>query len=297
MAWRKPTNEEESSLELFLSTSCDAFGGIVFIMLLVMLLRSPTQGLEAGAAKTDTRIEQAALERARNALAQKERIYEVLQQAAGSFGDAEAQARLAQWARLSTEERELREAAELQRASAQQLEQTNTALELDLKFLQDARERLKEGLLLVEKQNAADGELRQTRLPRLRKVPKGNCFLAVFRGKVYPVWHVGAYGLSVDNRDDFFVEVDGEETKYTLRPEKGIPVNEWLNKPEGVQALRAVRPSSLVIANIILSAESLPDFYAVRNAFTGSGYDYNWSPLPANRSFVLYSSPGAKDAQ
>src|SRR5471030_1479809 len=48
---RRREVEDDDGLELFLSTSCDSFGGIVFIMLLICLL--PTKKLDSLLAERD----------------------------------------------------------------------------------------------------------------------------------------------------------------------------------------------------------------------------------------------------
>ncbi|MEI6235923.1 MAG: hypothetical protein WCT04_22945 [Planctomycetota bacterium] len=284
-------------MELFLSTSCDSFGGIVFITLMICLMPSKST-LEASAVpKGPSSSERAQLENVKNELSRKERVLEILKHSDGGLNSSEDSARLDELQRLENEERELRTAAALRGKEISELRVELDKTVRNHEFLRDASSRLKIGLTQVEKKDAAQSEVREARLPRLRKLNKYYYFLVVQNGKVYLTKRPGQNSLQVEFNDvDFKLTHSDRTMEFEPKPDKGVPVNDWLKAPDGVLALKRCLSKTESIVNIVIYPDSLPFFNAIRNAFTGSHYDYNWSPISPGHNLILVPDSGPKEA-
>ena len=98
------------------------------------------------------------------------------------------------------------------------------------------------------------------------------------------------------NDADFNLTHVRRSTEFVPKPDKGVPVHDWLKAPTGLVALKRCLPNTEVIVNIVIYPDSLSDFNAIRNAFTGSHYDYNWSPMSPGRNLILVPNSGQMEA-
>lgn len=293
---RRAATDEDSSMELFLSTSCDSFGGIVFITLMICLLPSKSNegssaaGLDAGPA------ELALLEKEKSDLSRKERIFDVLARTEVGLGSTEDASRLNELFRLESEERELQHAAVARGKELSQLEPDVKRMERDRDFLTASLEQLKTGLLKAEQERTSKEEVRETRLPRLHKLSKRNYFLVLQYGKIFETQRPGADGLGGDNDTDFVLTRAGRATQYEAKPDGGTDAAAWLSNATGARALKRCLSVREYIINIVVYPDSLSVFNGVRNSFTGARYDYIWIPLSSGKNLILGPAKGPQDA-
>lgn len=256
MARRAQNEAPEDSLDLFLSTSCDSFGGIVFITLLVCLLPAKS---------------------ATEALVELERSREKITQIKRELPELEAQ--LSQWTSLKELEQALREKSGLQQRDGNDLKQDVSRAEAEAQARLRERDELKIAIANSEK-SAVD--VRQTRLPRLHKVEKQNYYIVLCNGKVY--LPIRVENLAKDNDSDFELVTHANFKEFKPRPEKGTEVSAWLKAEDGARSVREHLPRDKVLINIVVYPDSIAGFDFVRGAFTSSGYDYNWVPMPKNNT-------------
>jgi len=296
MRARKPL-EQEGSLDLLLDTVCNAFGGIVFITLLVCILPS-TLTENASSSTQASAAEIFELQRARETLSLKEKVLPVLEQAAQNFANPEQEKELSELAELKEREREAIEVSELLSSREADIDRRIKGARLQVERLKAIRQRLRTGLNQIEEGKQSRRDVRFTRLPRLRKVNRNNFFIVLSGGRAYPVRRPGDRTLQYQfNEVDFEVKNLGETKSFTPLPGKGSAIGEWLRAPDEALHLLGQVPRELYLIHLIVFPDSLQHFSPVRNFFTSRCYDYNWSPLADGRPLLLVAATGPMDAQ
>lgn len=296
---RRRFQDSDSGLDLLLDTVCNAFGGIIFIALLIVLLPTrpdPSASEPAGrVAASPSRILD--LDRARDELAHQERVLDLQRRMADSFITPEAQSQVVRRAALVAEREGLLRAAALQGEDSSRLIAETNRLAQETEKLKQFLRRAQVGLLKLKDHNSAN-EVRSTRLPRLRTVPKVRFFLVLYDNRVYLTRNPGLASLSLyPNEDDFDVRLVRGAEVYLPKPGRGVPVAEWIQSENGASKLRGCVPTRLAVINICVYPNSIGTFNDVRNAFTSHGYDYHWHSLSAERPLVLSRTTTPAEAQ
>ena len=257
MARRKEA-EDDDSLELFLSTSCDSFGGIVFIMLLICLL--PTK-------KLDRLIEER--DRAKAQLAQIQSEIDKLQDRA----------------KLAAAEKDQKPKSDPPTLLAKL-----TSAENELKARERERKDLEVALAEAPPKPKPGGELRYTRRPYLHEVDKQTFPIVIFENKVLLPQAGKDFHL---NEDDFELVRLPKIMQFKPRSGKGVDAKAWLKSEDGMRVVTDRLPRDKIVVNILLYPDSVASFEAVRSAFTAQGYDYNWMPLATTEPVNLATGGGS----
>ena len=275
---------ENDSTNLLLDTVCNALGGILFIVLLIMLTVHVPPAVAPVQGETSDRgdISQKLL-----AVRRLELKKEALE---GSI-------RLATRTRphFRPEEsspperiRKLQEGIKVEDASlAKQTKKLASArqLEEDLLGRIDGRKVALAELNLKIKKNGRVTD-RRTRLPRVHSTPKGAWAVILRWGRLYVVQkHRYTY-----NDEDLMVEYVGEQIRFVPRRGKGMPVLEKGKVSHPAVNLLATVPSTRVYILFYTYEDSYNELSALRDAAVERGIEYNWKPL--RKSEVLYASPG-----
>lgn len=287
---RRNKTEEESSLELLLDTVCNAFGGIIFIVLLLMILpvKSPTGESDNKAGKPASMVELAKLEALKAELSQKERVLEVQKSTSVALELPESRDDLKRKADLEQAMQKLKDRITLQSQDDDQIRKKIEQLNKSLVEMKDLQQRLQTGLINLRNQKE-QGDVRITHLPRLHAIQgKFNYFLVVYQGRVYLTHKPGQNSLELyDNTDDFNVQKTDDSWIYIPHSGKGTPVEEWLKASDGCALLQSQLLANQAVINICIYADSIGSFLSMRNAFTSKGYDYNWAPLSEQKPLIL----------
>lgn len=264
MARRKEA-EDDDSLELFLSTSCDSFGGIVFIMLLICLL--PTKKLD-------------------NLLAERDRARTELARIQADIDKLEERAKLA-----------ARKADQHDAPVIRPLQEKLTTAESELKIRTQEREELEADLAKAARPSSSKGELRYTRRPYLHEVEKQTFPIVIMDNKIMLPQAGRDFHL---NEVDFELIKLPKIMQFKPLPGKGVDTKKWLMSEDGLRQVTELLPRDKIVVNILLYPNSVASFEAVRSAFTAQGYDYNWMPLASSESVNLATGEGGtkkNDAQ
>jgi hypothetical protein len=283
---------DHDALELLLDTVCNAFGGIIFIVLLLVILPQHDT-TDAQDEKTASTAQMARVEDLRSTVSRYEHLRDMLESIIEGFplpeGFEQAVERVEN---LREQVRELQEMLASHDLSDEELDAQLTSTRQEIQRLAGIRDRLW-GLLEEEAEPP-----RIIRLPRLHSVRKSNYFLIVSHGRVYYTVDVGHGGLRVfENEDDLVVRTQSGGRMFRPRPNRGNPVDQWLSAPDGARRLMAHLPRHRYVVNICIYPDSLEHFEAVRNVFTSAGYQYNWHPLTDDTPLVLINSTDPATAQ
>ena len=288
-------SEQTDSLDLLLDTVCNAFGGIIFIVLLVAVLPSGSGSAESPV-KAATPSQLTDLQRLQATLSHDERIVALQLETLDELKVVESAQDVKQVHELEEKMDKLRERVESNRKTTSELETEIQERKGEIQRLDGIAKRLEVGLLRGRSERD-QGDVRATRLPRLRGVNKGNFFLVIYQGRVYLTHEPGLKSIKLyDNTADFEVERHSDARIYRPRPDRGMAVAEWV-KSEQLKELQSQLTNELVVINICIYPDSIKDLPAVRNAFTEHGYDYNWHPLTQSRPLALVPYRGPTSAQ
>jgi hypothetical protein len=298
MIVRRSSDADSGSLDLLLDTMCNAFGGIIFISFVLILLPS---GKENTPAKKTVDPRLPALRRQLDELTfqqkRKERMLAAFQANIGVLdfsGEDERNREIENvLAKRDSMERRLLAMERSQREALDALEEQQGEV-TELKSIRlDIERELRKTRELADK-----SDQRTTRLPKLRNVTKANYFVVLFQGRIYLPFPPLSTELGVTpNETDFVVRLTDQGMAFRPRPEAGMAVEEWLTSPQGVLDLLGKLPSTRHVANICVAPDSVGHFNLIRNAFTTRAYDYNWSPLAGDGILVLVRTSRGADAQ
>jgi hypothetical protein len=259
----------------------------------------PTKdAMEEKAVTRASAAEEAELEALQRSLRQKQGMLDVLRETSERLGYSDLGPELKRLAELKDREAELRELADLRQTERKEAERKVSEAEVQVKQLQELLQRLRMAFLKVQKDDRELADVRSTKLPRLKKVQKDNYFVVLHRQRVYLIRRPGAYTLELAHNDQDF-DVTRMWSGWVFKPlaTKGVPAKEWLTSPTGARKVLSQVDKASYIIHLVLYPDSLPCFTSVRNAFTGEGYDYNWSPVSAGEPIVIVPATGPMDAQ
>jgi hypothetical protein len=292
---RRRKQEEESSLDLLLDTVCNAFGGIIFIVLLLSVL--PSRNSAAEDSKDASAAQLAELARLRIEIEQEERLEKLQQNTSSALATQDAEKELQQKKLLETKKAALRNTIDARSKTEVELNAALSKESSETSRLAALKSRLEAAIVKGEQERNAQ-EIINTRLPRLRSIAgKRRYFLIVYENRVYLTFGTGAQSHEIfPNEQDLKVSSEGRGKTFVPLAGRGMPVGEWIKSPNGAAKFRGQFSEHEWVINICLYPDSVDQFNPVRNAFTERGYDYNWHPITSDRPLKLFPASGPAEA-
>ncbi len=268
---RTRRHRDDSSLELLLDTVCNAFGGIIFVALLLALLakstRTDVQGSPSAAELAARHARLQAASELEHRLEQL-RIVERLQAAQVSdIGRVEQLGLQVAQTELALENETQRHDGQAQDARARQ--RVMQDLKAQLAALQaannDSRNRLVE--LGREVEGRKREMARHAKAPRERQTGKSEAGLAVRYGKLY-----------LDSDEFATAKFQGREG-IVPRREAGLPLLPAAKLSQQLQPKLAETPATTHYLAIAVWEDSFDQFENLRQAVVEMGYEYRLIPL------------------
>ncbi|MBW3599840.1 MAG: hypothetical protein KY475_21535 [Planctomycetes bacterium] len=276
------------SLDLLLDTITNAFGGILFLaILVVLLLQLSRQRLASDVtpvARDGNRLAQlhAEIEMRRRTLETQEKLLD-------PFSPEAAQKALDDIESLRASREALRIRIAAARDSISQLQLEVAEAEAAPVKLAEATEKAQE--LLATEQEALKSEIasrRQTaRLPRLRSTSKLETAAVLRYGRFYLVHRNGDLINRRLNADDFVVtQEDGASITIVPKPYAGLPVNQTQEFKTRLRARLAGHDSRTVYLAIGVWTDSFGDFVHLKNALVELGFEYRLILLSEGEAII-----------
>ncbi len=283
---RRRSKPQSSSLDLFLDTICNAFGGIMFLSILISVLLQFRGNHSAGEVDQPTISESesqlieeqiAKLQSERTQLAATITALEKSMVGEDQTEVLELQTQLAQGEkkREQTVGQQIAMSKHLSDVEAEVREQQHGLQELD-ENLTVAK------ASLVDKTNAVDAALnsieQKTELPKVRATSKGNLLFLMRYGKLYLVTDVtnpigtGYYSAHVSEKTSLGV------TRIKPRPNAGWDMSRPVDVSE-FERLVASSPTSSTFFSCAVWPDSFEQFAVVKEALLRLGYDYQLLPV------------------
>jgi flagellar motor protein MotB len=302
MARRKRT--PVSSLDLFLDTICNAFGGIMFISILISILIQ-MRGNEPES--TDTRAELTEIQalQKQTELADLHRQIEIVSQ---SISDRErlllnedtVQARELQSQRLTLRQ-QLETLQKQQQSLLGQSAKRNEEIQSIEQEIREIEKRLQEAKLAVaerskEVNDALDSAETTTTMPKVSSTSKGNLLFGMRYGKLYLL-------SSVDNRSSDGVNSEHvtaiptlQGVRVSIRKDAGWLLSSDEAKSELEQVMRR-NPSTSTFFTIAVWPDSFQQFLDWKQMLVREGYDYDLRPVDDLESLVIGKGSSAATVQ
>ena len=278
---RRRRGEGAGSLELLLDTMCNAFGGVMFIAILLVILSQfvDTRKIEATEDKT--------LEERRRRVELSEAAQGIEARLRTARAELDAAFRLHANRPLLERIKQLRaENAKIEQqrdASKKELDKTQREFtqrteekERRKKELTELQERLRR---LIERLGKRDEEdVRTLRMPRIRKVRKSPFWMIVKDNRLYVLHRPSRLrGIGPPNEKAARRDERKGYVIYTPFPKGGVPLKgDWRDSPE-VRRILADLPSRAYLLYFAVWPDSYAAFRQVRDFFIAKGYrDYFW---------------------
>ena len=283
---RRRSKPQSSSLDLFLDTICNAFGGIMFLSILISVLLQFRGTHSAGEVDQPT-ISQAESQFIEEQIAklQSERTQLAATITAlerSMVGEDQTEV-LELQTQLAQGEKKREQTVERQFAMSKHLSDVETEVRERQHELKELDQNLTVAKAsLVDKTNAVDVALnsleQKSELPKVRTTSKSNIIFMMRYGKLYLVTdvtnpsHAGYYSAHVTEKTSFGV------TRIKPRLNAG-----WdLSRPTDVaefERLVAGSPSSSTFFSCAVWPDSFEQFAAVKQTLLRLGYDYHLLPV------------------
>lgn len=286
MTRRKRKLRTDSSLDLFLDAICNAFGGIMFIAILVSILVSMRSNepqdasesssiSEAEASRLQERLESLQLQVRTVAQSNSDREKLLLTE-----GDTEVEGLRAKHQALVERLESLRnkQAANLNsaRVNDQSIREAQTELQELATELREARIAAAERSKDFEE--ALDETETMTQLPKVAETRKGNVMLAIRHGKLYLLTdETGKSSLGV-NEDHFTAVGIPGLVRVTPKVDKGWPLGQPSGKAELDRLLRRYSTSSTFLS-VAVWPDSFKEFGDFKEKLVEEGFEYDLLPL------------------
>lgn len=280
---RKPPLD---SLGLLLDTICNAFGGILFITLLLAVLvrmtpttteASPAQGapsaeeLRALAEQSaDLQSEIKTVTLAVEQLSPLQADDPVLQELADSVRDKRSQAEQAREQRSAT----LQEVAE-DRAEAAEINERNAAVDAEFEARTDQLAELQGDLETAKAKKTT--QTGRSQVEQTNKIPVG---IIIRYGRMY-VWHLYSpqgVRLGMNPDDMFIVERTPRGIVCSPIPFKGVPIPDDSANGQPIVDRLSQFDSDRHFLDIVVWPDSFKEFGHLRNILVSVGFEYNLLP-------------------
>ena len=305
---RRQTLSSESSLELFLDTICNTFGGILFILIFVVVLLKMTEKEVSEAVEKNgvSPVEYAAMETKLNELQNEwESLSELIKnvtQFDERLIDPESVENYRQWKKLLTENQSLMEQNIRLSAEMNKTEEAISAVQRDRDDLQqqvlekqNSINQINSQLKEQEKQvnSAKQKQQENASVPQMREGNLFNIAVVLYGNRLY-FWHkYDSLGVPLGlNTEDFTVVEEGiGEIRSRPKPWRGLPIQ---NTSEFHQKLRSLltrfSPESHYIT-LITSEDSFGSYQLTSKTIKKLGYRIR--PLPLAKGNVIADRGGS----
>ncbi len=292
------------SLELFLDTICNTFGGILFIALLVAILlqSSGRSNIENPQNKPVDKIEyikaENKLDQLKDNLEHLKSQTDMLARQNKTVASSDKKVLIEQ---MLKEQKILEEQIETQSRLISENLETNQKINETYKDLQERRKVLNQDKKDFAKENkklnkeTSQKSARQ-RLPQFRTTTKREVVALVRFGRFY-LWHKYKNGIRVGlNTDDILITEDEREYRLTM-PNilRGIDLKAKNAEKLVKEKIEQFETSEFQIT-IVVWPDSFEEYKVARNVIVDNGFDY--SPLPAQeKSFFIDRGGSDREVQ
>jgi hypothetical protein len=282
---RRRSRVTSSSLDLFLDTICNAFGGIMFLSILIAVLLQ-FRGNQSDVVVDQPTISEEESQRISNRMTQLQSERQQLEAIIASLeksmvGEEQTQI-LELQAQLDQTKKQQEQSVKEQVDRSQQLSDLQTQIREQRKELVELDQRLIEARAsLVEKSNAVDEALdsreQKTELPKVRSTSKGNLLCLMRYGKLYLVTDVA------NSSTDFYAPHVIVKTLPGITRVKPRPDSGWdLSSPADVTEFEgtiAGSASSGTFFSCAVWPDSFEQFGAFKDVLIRQGYEYQLIPV------------------
>jgi len=283
---RRRSKVQSSSLDLFLDTICNAFGGIMFLSILISVLLQ-FRGKESAVQVDQPTISESESAQIEDRLVklQSERMELVATIAAlenSMVGEDQTEVIELQ-SRLVQSEKQREQTVKEQIQMSQHVRNVDTQIRDLMQELNVLDQRLIEARAsLVDKSNAVDEALdsreQKMELPKVRTTSKGNLLFLMRYGKLYLVTDItnpigaGYYSAHVSEKTSFGV------TRIKPRPNAGWDMSSPIDLSE-FERIVASSPSSSTFLSCAVWPDSFEQFGTLKQVLLRLGYDYQLLPV------------------
>ncbi len=296
---RRRSNQNTSSLDLFLDTICNAFGGIMFISILISILvqMRGEQEHDPSPAKTISHAEARLME---DEYEQLQRARETLRQEIASqekllVGDSKEEI-----LDLSNRVEEVQQSIDKAIEKQSELVKRTVSLDTDIvseresianlsKELQDARLAVAERGKEID--DALDSKEQSTTLPKVTPTSKGNVVCAMRYGKLYfvtdPQSNLSSdvYKPHTDSRKSLgILYVSPRKTAGWMMPDEG--------SLQFKSAMQGISPTNTFVS-VAVWADSFAEFSDFKKTLNALGYEYDLLPIDDAAELPLGSGSNA----
>jgi hypothetical protein len=278
---RRSSSTGFSSLGLLLDTMCNAFGGVIFIAMLVAVL-SRFAEVEAPADSTSPSMDQ--MRHTRDELASELRQMRTKLEAQQLVEEAtrEERARRQTLAKRLMEVRrnleKLREKREQVANATQRARREIAVLEKAEKKLRARAEKLQGEIEKLEKEvvSLEEGERRKLSVRSVRETTKSTFWMIVKWQRFYTVMQP----TGQMNTEDVEFTRQQDEVVCSARRNKGTSLtgDGWKNSTDVSDVLNHLSPDKHSL-QFAVYPDSYEEFLEVRNFFRTKGYAWNWYPV------------------
>lgn len=298
MARRKRSNV--SSLDLFLDTICNAFGGIMFISILISILIQMRGKDPESSDKREGLSETEAIQK-QSQLTELQRQVEIMSQ---TIADRE---RLL-FNEDSTEARELQSRRDAMRQQLEQMQKVQQTLlgesakrdreiQTTKQELMDLEQRLRDAKIAVserskELDDALDATETTTTMPKVTTTSKGNLLFAMRYGKLYLISDVSGVNANQVNTQHVNATSMKQGVLVTLKDDAGWNLDS-ADAKIALQDLMRSHPSSTTFFSVAVWPDSFDQFLKWKASLIQQGYDYDLKPIDALESLMIGSSSSA----
>jgi len=276
------------SLDLLLDAVTNAFGGILFLAILIVLLVSRRSFDESRQTRQEVDAESSSI-----SASQLEEVLQEIEMLETGIREQEATLQRLRGKNsegiysqiLSLQEilNGLQTATANNTASTQSLLLSLRVLEQDkaktqLKIEQDRNEltTLKEKLAEIERP-----EIRMARVPKLRRTAKSEFPIIVRYGRVYLLHKTlsDGYNHSLNTSDFLLIKEQSSIVRISPKPYAGLPIDDDQSFADAIgKKIEELNPSRDYLALVVWD-DSFQEFNEVRNSIVKLGFDYRIIPI------------------
>lgn len=303
---RRRKQNTSSSLDLFLDTICNAFGGIMFLSILISLLlqmRSDESGSETTPMLTAEEFHdlQTEIERLSG---ENDRMVQSIQLLHDSLNSTSPenhdQTRLK--LQIDKERKEISDNMKARDTLTKQLgalTASNLTMEKQLREAGEEMTRLEAKLerSSLDLEKAVATRTRSTELPKTKSTSKANVLLGLRYGKLYLISNLRSGKFSADrwNKDHVLDTSFLGVTRIRMRQDAGLPVEHESFAANASVLLRNVSAEDYFMS-IAVWPDSYEQFETVKQYMIARGFEYDLLPL-GDVDAVSIASGGAATVQ
>ena len=296
---RRRGTPSNSSLDLFLDTICNAFGGIMFLSILISLLvqlkgkesSSTADRRSASAEKLDEMRQ-----RTESLARKKQQLSSAIAILESSLAGPESDEILSLQERASlinqNNENEAKNQLQLTEKISSLIDEINTKKQeledLDL-ALMNARTTAREKSSAMD--DALDANEPKTEIPSVRSTSKGNVLFAMRFGKVYLVSDPDSLTDELNSKHVNVTKTLGI-TRVQLKSNAGWDLSEAQGRSQFEGTISNIEPASKFLS-IAVWPDSYQEFSDLKAKLIQKGYDYQLVPVDNVEELVIGASSNA----